>query len=44
MEREYAASSTNSSDTYGFPQNGKLLWPTMEGAISSLACDACGMF
>lgn len=35
FEGEYAATSTNSSDIYGLPQNGRLLWPTMEGMLCS---------
>jgi alpha-N-arabinofuranosidase len=33
FEGEYAATSTNSSDIYGLPQNGRLIWPTVQSAV-----------
>ncbi|KAL0571025.1 hypothetical protein V5O48_010931 [Marasmius crinis-equi] len=37
FEGEYAVTSTNSSDIYGTPEHGRLLWPTMQGSSAEAA-------
>ncbi|KAJ7641844.1 glycoside hydrolase family 51 protein [Roridomyces roridus] len=37
FEGEYAVTSTNMSDLYGLPENGRLLWPTVAGSVGEAA-------
>ncbi|KAK1221325.1 hypothetical protein PQX77_015872 [Marasmius sp. AFHP31] len=37
FEGEYAVTSTNSSDIFGLPENGRLVFPTMEGSSAEAA-------
>ncbi|KAJ6491401.1 glycoside hydrolase family 51 protein [Mycena vitilis] len=37
FEGEYAATSTNSSNLFGTPDQGRLVWPTVAGAVGEAA-------
>ncbi|KAJ6461978.1 glycoside hydrolase family 51 protein [Mycena vulgaris] len=37
FEGEYAATSTNSSNLFGTPAQGRLVWPTMAGSVGEAA-------
>ncbi|KAJ6454677.1 glycoside hydrolase family 51 protein [Mycena sanguinolenta] len=37
FEGEYAATSTNSSNLFGTPDQGRLLWPTVAGSVGEAA-------